>query len=302
MSKERVEYVVNNFLHQGTGSKFVHASYKYCRLPLVPDPTNQRLELRFPCRESYPTSSVFAAFIIRVMRQYALERGLDRGHMDFGFYKLFLQSSKIVEYMCSTRKGLRDNLSLLSEESLSTAIKYLDNETLASITIPQRIATDRVTSAILWRMEMQETILMLNLGSPLDSKKRPSDGTSAASIMVVDTSHDDNPIIVASASGSVRTVEAVASVVLRMLLFDESPAEAIRANASFYDFQQGTFFCENTNKLFRAKLEAKSIRCESTTMDYSKQHDRIAMAARRQKNGRLVAAVDQRPEPFWITA
>ncbi|KIH45049.1 hypothetical protein ANCDUO_24916 [Ancylostoma duodenale] len=106
------------------------------------------------------------------------------------------------------------------------------------------------------------------------------------------------PVIIASASGSVRTVEGVASVVLRMLLFNENPAEAIRANASFYDFEQGGFFCENNDKTFREQLDKKGVTCSNITRFHSEQHDRVAMAARRQRNGRIVAAVDQRPGEF----
>ncbi|ETN80896.1 hypothetical protein NECAME_02295 [Necator americanus] len=223
-------------------------SYNYCNLSLLPVTRQQHLELWFPCGS---ISSILSACIIRLVREIAMTTKFDRGYMDSGFYGLFLRSSKIVEYKyAEARKRQANAAALLSKESFSSAVRSYFNNTDRDLENPGRFSSqeinDRVVSTVIWRSNIRETILILNLGLSLDSKKlRPNATTSAASVVVADKSHNDEPIIVATASGSIRTVEAVASVVLRMLLFDENPGEAIHSNASFYDFQKRTFFCEN---------------------------------------------------------
>ncbi|VDM61457.1 unnamed protein product [Angiostrongylus costaricensis] len=123
--------------------------------------------------------------------------------------------------------------------------------------------------------------------------------SSAAGLMVIDKVANNAPIIVASASGSLRTVEAVASVILRMLMFDEEPGAAIHANASFYDTEDPRFYCENNDEKFLKEMEKKGISCFPLKQDNFAHMDRIAMAIRqRLPNGRLIAAVDRRARDF----
>ncbi|KAJ1373410.1 hypothetical protein KIN20_035799 [Parelaphostrongylus tenuis] len=141
-------------------------------------------------------------------------------------------------------------------------------------------------------------MLMINLGMNNSSGKNKS-LSSAAGLMVVDKNANDAPIIVASASGSIRTVEAVAYVVLRMLIFDEEPGAAIHANASFYDFANPGFYCEDSDEKFLKEMEKNGITCSPLNQDNFAHMDRVAMAIRRRlPNGRLVAAVDRRAQDF----
>ncbi|KAK6753079.1 hypothetical protein RB195_012592 [Necator americanus] len=297
LSEPRLEYLVNNFLRQRNDGTFINGSYNYCNLSLFPVTRQQHLELWFPCGS---ISSILSACIIRLVREIAMTTKFDRGYMDSGFYGLFLRSSKIVEYKyAEANKRQANAAALLSKESFSSAVRSYFNNTDRDLENPGREINDRVVSTVIWRSNIRETILILNLGLSLDSKKlRPNATTSAASVVVADKSHNDEPIIVATASGSIRTVEAVASVILRMLLFNEDPGEAIHSNASFYDFQKRTFFCENKDYQFLSELASHGINCSTSILSYFEQHDRKAMAASRHRNGRILAAVDQRPEEF----
>lgn len=77
--------------------------------------------------------------------------------------------------------------------------------------------------------------------------------SSAAAISVFESFHTGTangyiPRIVASASGSLRTIEAVAFPVLRHLLLKESPGEAVYAPAAFVSLLDGSVRCELARK------------------------------------------------------
>ncbi|KAK6029924.1 hypothetical protein OSTOST_03954 [Ostertagia ostertagi] len=129
--------------------------------------------------------------------------------------------------------------------------------------------------------------------------------TSAAGLIVVDKSKHHSAFIAATASGSLRTVEAVASAVLRMLLFDEEPGAAINANATFHDFVRGGFYCENQDEKFLEAIQnyANMTSCLPVDTSNVAHVDRVAMAVRRRlPDGRLVGAVDGRAVDFNYAA
>ncbi|VDL65350.1 unnamed protein product [Nippostrongylus brasiliensis] len=107
------------------------------------------------------------------------------------------------------------------------------------------------------------------------------------------------PIIVVSSSGSMRTVDVVASAALRMLMFDEKPGNAVRANSSFYDFETTEFHCEDRSEEFLKVLEeVHNITC-SPLSNKTYHMDRVAMVIRRQQpKGGLLGAYDNRGHDF----
>uniref|UniRef100_A0A1I7XVD0 ACT domain-containing protein n=1 Tax=Heterorhabditis bacteriophora TaxID=37862 RepID=A0A1I7XVD0_HETBA len=110
--------------------------------------------------------------------------------------------------------------------------------------------------------------------------------------------------MIASASGSVRTVEAVSSVLLRMFFFDEDPGKAIHSPAAFWDVRDGNFYCENdtddARNLFDEVRKVHGIECRNISSNDFAANDRITMAVRK-KPGRkraIKAAVDRRSVDF----
>uniref|UniRef100_A0A1I7XUV3 FGE-sulfatase domain-containing protein n=1 Tax=Heterorhabditis bacteriophora TaxID=37862 RepID=A0A1I7XUV3_HETBA len=112
--------------------------------------------------------------------------------------------------------------------------------------------------------------------------------------------------MVASASGSVRTVEAVSTVLLRMLLLNESPGEAITAPAAYWDVRDGKYYCESdtprARELFR-KVNFPT-ECQDIPSDDFASNDRIAMAASksRGRNQPIKASIDKRALDFNYAA
>uniref|UniRef100_A0A158PAG0 Aminoacyl-tRNA hydrolase n=1 Tax=Angiostrongylus cantonensis TaxID=6313 RepID=A0A158PAG0_ANGCA len=195
------------------------------------------------------------------LHKIMLRNNLERGYMDAGFHALLLHAHHYAER-------------LIAEQQDATA---LDEST---------------------KSRSYETILMINLGMNATNDV-PKLLSSAAGLMIIDKGANNAPIIVASASGSLRTVEAVASVILRMLIFDEEPGAAIHANASFYDTEDPGFYCENNDEKFLKEMEKKGISCFPLKQDKFAHMDRIAMAIRqRLPKGRLIAAVDRRAQDF----
>lgn len=50
---------------------------------------------------------------------------------------------------------------------------------------------------------------------------------------------------VITASGSIRTIEAVSFVTLQMLLFRRLGGDAVKLPSAFYDIRNGQFVCDN---------------------------------------------------------
>uniref|UniRef100_W6NDR4 Anoctamin n=1 Tax=Haemonchus contortus TaxID=6289 RepID=W6NDR4_HAECO len=294
-----------------------------CAIPL----NNTKYELHFPCSRlknssRYISSSSVSAFIVRVVHQIMTTEEVARGYMDAGFHALLLRSQSYAENIFLDKSSLEFKHKLpyfLEEGYLSTSIKFVkSNQDIKTFyqKRERRRLYDRVWTAIVWRVkqEIDEYAIITNFGTVLNRSTEGNEifsvfaeslkWSSAADLMVVDKSNGGSLHIVASASGSIRTVEAVASVVLRMLLFDERPGAAINANASFYDFEQNKFYCENQDKDFLKELKSYGIEeCLPVDPTNIPHIDRIAMAARRRPpNGRIVAAVDRRSFDFNYAA
>ncbi|KAL6730037.1 hypothetical protein Aduo_001034 [Ancylostoma duodenale] len=107
---------------------------------------------------------------------------------------------------------------------------------------------------------------------------------AAAEIIITEDDEDINEKIthIITASGSVRTVEAVSSVALRMLLFGESVHDAVKAPSAFYDIRTGNFFCDNKVHI-KDLYEKYKLKCSAIDRSDFEANDRVVMAAHYMK-------------------
>ncbi|KAK6054279.1 hypothetical protein COOONC_08216 [Cooperia oncophora] len=198
--------------------------------------------------------------------------------------------------------------SLLSETMLINASRLLyDNTDDKYANRVRRHNPDRVTSIIYWHRNESDYFMMLNLGlaRPFGSntissfygandtvKSRPV--SSSAGVLIMRKKWDGAPLqlyMAATASGSLRTVEAVATVILRMLWLDEDPGTAACASSLYHDYRDGHCYCD--------KGCQHGPGCTTTPPRDLEAQDRIVMAIkRRSANSALVAATDDRDPDF----
>ncbi|KJH40695.1 hypothetical protein DICVIV_13343 [Dictyocaulus viviparus] len=302
IANQLIDDILSSTARTSSASTSSAYDYKYCSLPLLPYTKQQKYELRFPCRDNQPTSSIISSFIIRVVREIMMRSDFQRGYMDANFHALLLRAHRYAELMIANDEAIVLDSSLklpklLSDSTISKAVESIINNEEFSVRIKRHVY-ERVATGIIWRSKKYDMILMINLG--LNHTNEVNNLlSSAAGVMVVDKLAQDNPIIVASASGSIRTVEAVSTVVLRMLMFDDEPGAAIDADASFYNVEDSEYYCENNKKQFIKEMEKYGIRCLPINHNNFTHIDRIAMAVRkRHRKNRLIAAIDRRAIDF----
>ncbi|VDO72781.1 unnamed protein product [Heligmosomoides polygyrus] len=117
---------------------------------------------------------------------------------------------------------------------------------------------------------------------------------------VEETSGNENVLMQVSASGSLRTLEAVSSVTLRMLRLKEDPGKAIQAPSAFYDPCDEKFYCEDRASFFAIAdrlHENHDLTCYPVP-ESEKHRDRVVMAStvRRSMLEYISAAVSQTPD------
>ncbi|XGW20470.1 hypothetical protein V3C99_003903 [Haemonchus contortus] len=109
--------------------------------------------------------------------------------------------------------------------------------------------------------------------------------TSMADVLLYRKRYDNTTMLFSfvSVSGSIRTVEAAASVSVRMLIEEKTPAEAIRSPAALYDPRDNKCYCEHDQK-FRERLYKKyKIVCEEMKTGDKEMQDRVVMAMKIQE-------------------
>uniref|UniRef100_A0A158QR53 Epsilon-sarcoglycan n=1 Tax=Haemonchus placei TaxID=6290 RepID=A0A158QR53_HAEPC len=115
--------------------------------------------------------------------------------------------------------------------------------------------------------------------------KRSRPFTSMADVLLYRKRYDNTTMFFSfvSVSGSIRTVEAAASVSVRMLIEEKTPAEAIRSPAALYDPRDNKFYCEHDQE-FRERLYLKyKIVCEDMKTGDKEIQDRVVMAMKIQE-------------------
>ncbi|KAJ1346861.1 hypothetical protein KIN20_001778 [Parelaphostrongylus tenuis] len=123
--------------------------------------------------------------------------------------------------------------------------------------------------------------------------------TSAAELMVLYEHSDGSAKLnyLVSASGSLRTVEAVSSVVIRMAVDNKSPGEAIAAPCGYYDPRDGLFYCEHSQaEVLKVLREKYGISCHPIPSNDPEITDRFVSAIQVKEDyyKRVLAAVSQR--------
>ncbi|KAK5968206.1 hypothetical protein GCK32_012235, partial [Trichostrongylus colubriformis] len=247
-----------------------------------------------PAQKDVETSSVFSAFVIAVVaRIIGHEKDFDRREpqqRELIFVKSLLGAQQyaymMLEFFCM--EG--DKCNILNEEAVQIAVKDITGNKLSTV------VKVRKTS---WIEETLFSITMSRLIRPQSTKsdngtdgqssslpyfdvhgRRSKPFTSAADITLTQQRFDNTSTLFShvSVSGSIRTVEAAASVSLRMLLEGKSPAEAIRAPAAMYDPRNGKFYCEYDKKFLQLLYVKHNIVCEEMKTDDKHMREREVMA------------------------
>ncbi|KAK6026367.1 hypothetical protein OSTOST_07689 [Ostertagia ostertagi] len=124
-----------------------------------------------------------------------------------------------------------------------------------------------------------------------DTKERSAPVSSSAGVIIMRKKFDGAPSQ-QQASDHCATVEAVSTVILRMLWLDEDPGAAVCASSLYHDYRDGHCYCDN-------KCEHAELGCSRVPEGDLEAQDRIVMAIRRRSaNGDLTAAVDYRDPDF----
>ncbi|RCN48132.1 hypothetical protein ANCCAN_05817 [Ancylostoma caninum] len=126
--------------------------------------------------------------------------------------------------------------------------------------------------------------------------------SSAAGVIILQRtgSSISKPIMAASASGSLRTVDGVASAILRMLLLDEDPGTAVCSSPSiYYDYRDRQYHCDSSIEFLDGLKQKFGIDCVDVPHGDHQANDRIVMAARhRVSDGDVVAALHDADSSF----
>lgn len=109
--------------------------------------------------------------------------------------------------------------------------------------------------------------------------------TSCADVVLYRRNFDGRTAFVShiSVSGSYRTVEAAASVVVRMLLENKSPGQAIDSMAVYYHVdEQEKFYCEHDSAMLQLLYAKHGLRCDPfpSKDNFPELHDRTVMAVK----------------------
>ncbi|VDM57873.1 unnamed protein product [Angiostrongylus costaricensis] len=131
------------------------------------------------------------------------------------------------------------------------------------------------------------------------TKTRSKLFTSAAEMMVFFEHFDASAKLryLVSASGSLRTVEAVSSVAVRMAVQNKNPGEAISDPSGYYDPRDGRFYCShNEVAVLKALHKDYGIPCNPIPSDDPEATDRFVSVVQvtEDKYERILAAVSQR--------
>ncbi|VDO48321.1 unnamed protein product [Haemonchus placei] len=241
----------------------------------------EKLLVYIPYRKNQTTSSIFSAFV--VYTTYCVMYELD-SRSENTLYDVMLRSQRLAYALFTESREWNGNA---SEKP------------------------DRVSSMLYWHFANGSdffTMLDLGLAQPSDSDpdhdaispfhitlgtERSNPVSSSAGLVMMRKKFDGAPlqlIMAATASGSVRTVEAVSTTILRMLWLDEDPGAAVCAPSVYHDYRDEKCYCDKGCKITS---------CRRVPAEDLEARDRIVMAIRRRSiNGVLTAATDDRDPDF----
>ncbi|VDO87147.1 unnamed protein product [Haemonchus placei] len=215
---------------------------------------------------------------------------------------ILLRAQEAAYHVVSTTKefGVGGKDSLLSEGEIEHAVEDIMNgEPFKKRQNLTKVGADRVTTmfTVSSSLEHEEvfSVAMSRLHESDDDSwaypyfadtndrgnvTRSKPFTSMADILLYRKRYDNTTMLFSfvSVSGSIRTVEAAASVSLRMFIEEKTPAEAIRSPAAMYDPRDKKYYCEHDQK-FRERLYLKyKLVCEDMKTGDKEIQDRVVMA------------------------
>ncbi|EYC06920.1 hypothetical protein Y032_0073g773 [Ancylostoma ceylanicum] len=295
---------------------YTHVPEMFHEVWLPPNEKGEHYGILIPYRDNHVTSSIFTAFVIYTTYAVVNRIGLKT---NVTLYGVMLRSQRLAyELFASSREwdGNTAAKSLLSPEVLESAVLTLYNGDDGKIHAHvRRNNPDRVATVLYWKKKARETLIILNLGLPqLSISTNTSSGispfyivtdgehakesnpvSSAAGVMILHRrgSSVSEPIMAASASGSLRTVDGVASAILRMLLLNEDPGSAVCASPSiYYDYRDGQYHCDGSIEFLDGLHREFGIECLDVPRGDQEANDWIVIAARhRVDDGDIVAAM-----------
>ncbi|CAJ0593779.1 unnamed protein product [Cylicocyclus nassatus] len=178
----------------------------------------------------------------------------------------------------------------------------------------------RVTSVLVWRRRrFRERIQMLAMSRPFPfdtnfsrvpkqkdftyfvyGNETSVNFTAAAHLMIrFDLARNHEITHVATASGSIRTIEAVSLAILN-LYKGESPDNVVAMKSAYYDIRDGKFYCEDKADIAEL-LAAYKLVCNEIPKDDFDANDRVLMVAVLSERGNalrtsITAAMNSRDE------
>lgn len=310
---------------------FGDGGVRYVLLPCAPHLSfrPEVIALMFPrAAKGLETTSLLTAFVVAAVLKADLDepigkKGLSSRDAEALFtYRMLTAQQLAYEALPSSAEWDNNTNadSILSRSVLEDAVIHLKLSKYVQRTVfVKKCEFDRVTSITTWyRDSLEENACSFTMSTstpfwlpwtgekkgdlpPLPvfenthTKRHSTPFTSAADLIVLQ--EDMKKVLMqVSASGSLRTLEAVSSVTLRMLRLKEDPGKAIQAPSAFYDPCDEKFYCEDRAIADRLH-ENHDLTCYPVP-ESEKHRDRVVMAStvRRSMLEYISAAVSQTPD------
>ncbi|XGW20472.1 hypothetical protein V3C99_003903 [Haemonchus contortus] len=271
-------------------------------------------------REDLETSSIFSAFVIGVVCRYVAKmknyHELSPDKKELVLTYALLRAQEAAYYTVTTATEFsEDNMRNEEANSLISDVvieggsdSILKGTKFRSAQNVTKIGGDRVTTMFTVSSSLEHegvfSVAMSRLHKSFndsnddswayphfveknaEGESKPSRPfTSMADVLLYRKRYDNTTMLFSfvSVSGSIRTVEAAASVSVRMLIEEKTPAEAIRSPAALYDPRDNKCYCEHDQK-FRERLYKKyKIVCEEMKTGDKEMQDRVVMAMKIQE-------------------
>ncbi|CAJ0593778.1 unnamed protein product [Cylicocyclus nassatus] len=275
--------------------------------------------LVYPSRDSIGTFSLFSAFVVKAI----IGSGkLNASRAEFLYNFLLAQKFAFLHLpSCSEFSGIFYENS--TDRSLITMADKFYGERRKTLAAPSKLEIKnlrRVTSVLVWRRTVFGDIvqtLAMSRPFPFDTNfsRVPKQKdftyfvygnetsvkfTAAAQLMIrFDLGRIQEITHVATASGSIRTIEAVSLAILN-LYKGESPDNVVAMKSAYYDIRDGKFYCEDKADIAELFAAYKLV-CNEIPKDDFDANDRVLMVAVLSERGNamrtsITAAMNSRDE------
>ncbi|KAK6727275.1 hypothetical protein RB195_005152 [Necator americanus] len=301
------------FLFGASSAKRVSVSDELIHYGLYTSRTRkEKVEIVFPkkSKKNVQTLSFMAAFIIKVVFR-AFKKAKPR-EKEASIAMMSLNAQTIaLQILPKTREWTGDEQDPSLLQFYTNAIKQIIRQTYDKGPVRiKRNATDRVTSIMMGQTnKLSDAVLMMELSLPHifdpsggsekqleyapfvhENGKRSLPFTSSAGVMVIKKSGGTTKgFLVATASGSERTVEGVANAILWMLLLKSGAGTAVKTKDAYLDTTDGLTHCTpSMNKKLKSLF---NFACDSLV---HKEPNRTVMAWERRDAQAFTLALSQK--------